>query len=89
MNRIERMLSKIALPIIGVALVLLVIMLVRLNQTSRSVEETSAYTRVSNCIVAKVAEPPTVQDEVEQCYVQVEKDTGVTLQRFDEQTGNE
>jgi len=76
----------LVMPYMIVLLALGVIYLTtRLAATTEEVKETSAYTRVTNCIVSKVANPPTSQDDIELCYVQVEKNTDQSLERFDEQ----
>jgi hypothetical protein len=85
----EGIFMKVAPWLIAVAAVVLIFTLFQVSKTGQSAQETSAYTRVSNCIVAKSANPEFTQDEIERCYVQVEKDTGVSLIRFDEQINNE
>lgn len=89
MNRIEEIVSNFIIPIFIVATAVLVLLMISLSNTSRHVDETSAYTRVSNCIVAKLAGATIPQIEIEKCYVQVEKETGISLERFDMQTHNE
>lgn len=66
--------------------VLIIFFTARLAANTEDVQETSAYTRVTNCIVAKGA---STQAEKELCYVRVEKDTDKSLERFDEQTDGE
>lgn len=80
----ENIFIKLAPVVMIVAAVILVALFVEQSRTTQVIDETGAYIRVSNCIDAKVASPPTTQEEVEKCYVQVEKQTGISLQRFDE-----
>jgi len=75
--------------LIVIASVLFVVLMFQVVRTNLAVKETSAYTRVSNCIVAKSASMKFTQDEIERCYIQVEKDTHVHLERFDFQIHNE
>jgi len=82
----ESVLAKIGLYVLFVAAILVAVLFVKVGQTNKKVAETSAYTRVTDCIVGKVANPPTSQADVEKCYVQVEKATGISLERFDKQT---
>lgn len=82
---VEKVFIKAAPWLIGLAAILLVLLIGSVNKTTDAVEETSAYTRVSNCVIAKVANPPTTQEDVELCYVQVEKNTDIQLERFDTQ----
>jgi hypothetical protein len=87
--KIQRFFNTV-MPYMIVLLALGIIYLTtRLAATTQEVKETAAYTRVSNCIVAKVANPPTTQDDIERCYVQVEKNTGKSLERIDEQVNGE
>lgn len=88
MNKFDKLLSKGALAVIVIALVMLVFLMIGLNKTSKSVQETSAYTRASNCIVAKLAHAPVTQEGIELCYIQVERSTDIPLERFDMQTIN-
>lgn len=89
LSSFEKVFVRLAPILIFVAAILLVITMSQLGKTKYAVKETAAYTRVSNCIVAKVANPPTTQVDVEQCYVQVEKDSDIPLERFDSQVHNE
>lgn len=83
-GRIETFFSKTALWFIMAAGLLLLILIFKIGKTATDVQVTSAYTRVSNCILAKNAIGRT-QAEIEDCYKQVEQDTGITLKRFDKQ----
>lgn len=88
-GKFERIFVNLAPILIAVAAVLLVVLMYQLDRTKYAVQETAAYTRVSNCMVAKVMTPPTTQEDVEKCYVQVEKDSNISLERFDYQINNE
>lgn len=81
---IENVFIKAAPWLIGLAAILLVLLIGTVNKTTDAVKETSAYTRVSNCILGKSGTPFT-QEDIELCYVQVEKNTGIQLERFDTQ----
>ncbi len=86
---VDNIFGKLVPLLICIAGIMLIFVILQLGQTSNSVAETAAYTRVSNCIVAKSANPDFTQDEIERCYVQVEKNTGISLERFDFQIHNE
>jgi len=88
-SKFEKVFLALAPVLLVLAGVLLIVSLLKLDRTQYTVKETAAYTRVSNCIVAKVSNPDTTVIDVEQCYTQVEKDSGVPLERFDKQTHNE
>lgn len=88
-SRVEKVFVRLAPILIAVAAVLMVVTIMQIDETKYQVKETAAYTRVSNCVVAKVANPPTTQDDVEKCYQQVEKDSQINLERFDFQVNNE
>jgi len=83
--KFEKVFLKIAPIVIGVASLLIIVLMLQLNKTNKKVAETSAYTRVTNCIVSASAVPSFTQEEIERCYVQVEKNTHISLERFDEQ----
>lgn len=85
--RIRRFFLSIMPYMIVLLAIGIVFLTTRLAATTQEVKETSAYTRVSNCIVAKSANQELTQDGIERCYIQVEKNTGVSLERFDEQNG--
>lgn len=89
MKTLARLLAILAPYIVGIAAAIMIIALVQFNQTQYVVKETSAYTRVSNCIVAKVAYTSVKQSDVEKCYQQVEKGSGIKLERFDTQTSTQ
>lgn len=82
---VDRFFAKVGPWIILLAAGLLVFLILQIDKTNAKVSETEAYTRATNCIVARGAQPGFTQAEVEQCYVEVEKKTGLSLQRFDEQ----
>lgn len=88
-SRLEKTFVNLAPWLIGIASVLLIILIYQISKTGSKVAETEAYTRVTNCIVAKSANPEFTQDEIERCYIQVEKNTGESLERFDFQTKGE
>lgn len=85
LTRVEKIFIKIAPWLIALAAILLFITLAQLGKTSRAVEVTSAYTRVSNCILGKSAYLPLKERDIEKCYTQVEMTTDIELQRFDNQ----
>ena len=86
---LESIFVKLAPILLFVAAIMLMVLIFQVNKTKYAVKETAAYTRVSNCVIAKVANPPTTQEDVEKCYTQVEKDSHIPLERFDFQTNNE
>lgn len=88
-STVERLFINLSPLIIGIAAILLFFLIIRLNKTSQDVQVANAYSMVSNCILGKSANPPFMQHEIEACYIQVEKVTGVSLERFDEQLNNE
>lgn len=88
-SKLEYVFVRLAPILIVVAAILLVITLSQLDKTKYLVKETAAYTRVSNCIVAKSGSSERTAESVESCYAQVEKDSGIPLERFDKQIHNE
>lgn len=85
----EKLFVGVAPYLIVIAGLLLLGVMLQLGKTNERVAETEAYTRVTNCIVAKSGTTTRNFEDVEECYVQVEKNTGRSLERFDEQTNNE
>jgi hypothetical protein len=83
---ISKFFLNIAPWLIGIAGIMIVIGLYQENVTQYKVVETSAYTRVTNCIVAKNGYQQIKQLDVEKCYQQVEKESHIKLERFDTQT---
>ena len=79
-NILDKIIPKIALPIIVIAALLLVFWSV--NEGRRTSEENNAYIRVINCIVSHNASVRT-QENIEGCYVNVEKDLDIHLKRYD------
>lgn len=77
---IDKVIPKIAMPIIILAAILLVFTIV--SSSKETSEENNAYIRVINCIVSY---PPSgrEQNDIEQCYLTVERDLGTKLQRYD------
>lgn len=81
MNKaLDKVMPTIALPVIVAAGLLLVILLIA--STRGTSEQNNAYIRVINCIVSYNASERT-QDDIENCYVTVERDLDVRLQRYD------
>lgn len=85
-SNMQRYFLAVAMLIIGIAAALLFMTFTELGKTTDEVRRTSAYTRVTNCILGKSANPPMTQTEIEKCYAQVEKNTKIELERFDYQT---
>lgn len=88
-SKFEKLFVTLAPVLLVVAAILLIITMFQLDETKYTVKETAAYTRVSNCIVAKNSGAVRAPDSVEKCYIQVEKDSDLKLERFDEQLNNE
>ncbi len=81
MNKaIDKIIPKIALPVIAIAAVLLIVIM--LQSSKDTGEQNNAYIRVINCIVSYNASTRT-QEDIERCYVTVERDLNVKLQRYD------
>jgi hypothetical protein len=80
MKSIEKIYSKIALPIIGVAGILLILVFVL--ATKGQSKENNGYIRVINCIIS-IPATTRAQEDIETCYSTVEKQVGVKLQRYD------
>lgn len=80
MGMTDRVMSKVALPIIVLAAILLVTVLILSTKTQTS--QNNGYIRVINCIISIPATERT-QGDIESCYVQVEKQVGIKLQRYD------
>lgn len=77
---VEKLVQKIALPVIAAAAILLIFGMVVSSQNTAN--ENNAYIRVINCIVSQNISTRT-QDQIEQCYVTVERDLDIRLQRYD------
>lgn len=80
MKTTDRVIGKLALPLIAAAGFLLIFSFVVSTKTKN--EENNAYIRVINCIVSENANSR-VQSDIETCYQTVEHETGVKLQRYD------
>lgn len=80
MDKLDKIIEKIALPVICLAAVVLIVSLIVSSKGTS--EENNAYVRVINCIVSYPTDTRT-QDDIEKCYVTVEKDLNVKLQRYD------
>lgn len=79
----DKIIPKIALPLIIFAGMLLIIgIIIDAKGTS---EQNNAYIRVINCIVSHNAASRT-QNDIESCYVAVERDLNTKLQRYDSYT---
>ena len=77
---IDRVMPKIAIPIIAVAGLLIIVLMI--DSTRGTNQENNAYIRVINCIVSHNASTRT-QDDIENCYIEVERDLNTRLQRYD------
>ncbi len=80
MKKVDKVINKIALPILAIAAMLLILVFV-LGIKSKN-EENNGYIRVINCIISIPATTRT-QGDIESCYQTVENQTGVKLQRYD------
>ena len=80
MITLDKVMPKVALPIIIFAGLLLVFMMLSRGQTTN--DQNNAYIRVINCIVSHNASTRT-QEDIESCYIRVERDLRTTLQRYD------
>lgn len=79
----DKIIPKIALPVIFFAgMLMFAAIMVDTRGTS---EQNNAYIRVINCIVSHNASRRT-QEDIESCYVAVERDLDTKLQRYDEDT---
>lgn len=77
---IEKVILKIALPVIALAAgVLIMFFLLDTRDTSK---QNNGYVRVINCVISVPATVRT-QQNIENCYEAVEKDLNITLQRYD------
>ena len=77
---LDKIMLKIAIPIIASAALLLVFMFLAKGQSTT--DQNNAYIRVINCIVSHNAGDRT-QEDIENCYIEVEGDLNTTLQRYD------
>ncbi len=77
---LDRLMPKIALPIIIVAGTLLLFFL--FVSAKNTGEQNNAYIRVINCIVSYNVDTRT-QEQIENCYTTVERDLDTRLQRYD------
>lgn len=85
-SRVSKFMLYLSLLTLFLAAILIVFFSIVLTSASQKVAETAAYTRASNCISARLASDQISQKEIEDCYAQVEKDTDISLERFDKQT---
>lgn len=88
-TRADNFFGRFALFILAIAAIMIAYLVIGINKTNYKVRETAAYTRASNCIVARLASDSIKQKEIEDCYVQVEKGSGISLERFDKQTNSD
>lgn len=77
---LNKIIPKIAIPIMVLAALLIVFVVV--DGGRRTSEENNAYIRVINCIVSYNASGRT-QADIERCYLTVERDLNIHLQRYD------
>ena len=80
MTKVDKIMSKVALPIIALAGLLLVTFIV--IDARGTTTENNGYIRVINCVISIPATVRT-QDDIETCYNKVEKELGIKLQRYD------
>lgn len=83
MKTTDKIIAKIALPVIGLAAGLLIFTFVASSKSTT--EQNNAYIRVINCIVYYKPSTRTEAD-IEHCYKLVEGQTHVKLQRYDSST---
>lgn len=86
MGTMDKIIGKVALPLIMVAGVLLLVTIV-LSTRSTSTEN-NGYIRVINCVISVPATTRT-QADIEDCYQKVEKDLGIKLTRYDSRALNQ
>lgn len=79
-NTLNKIIPKIAIPVMVVAALLIVFVVV--DGSRKTSEENNAYIRVINCIVSYNASDRT-QADIEKCYLTVEHDLDIHLQRYD------
>lgn len=80
MKTTDRVMGKIAIPVIMVAgLLLIAAMISSARGTSK---ENNAYIRVINCIVSHNVGGRT-QEDIKRCYMTVENDLQIDLKRYD------
>ena len=79
----DKVIPRIALPIIILAAVLLVFNII--SSSKQTGEENNAYIRVINCIVVAhaVDDNQSINKDVDLCYATVEADMHVDLKRYD------
>lgn len=80
MVTVDKIIGKLAIPIIAIAGVLLIIIITLSSQGTDN--ENNAYIRVINCVVSIPATTRT-QSDIESCYLTVENDLNVDLRRYD------
>lgn len=80
MRATEKIIAKIALPTIAIAAALIIVLFVASARATNN--ESNAYIRVINCIISIPATERT-QNDIENCYINVERDLDVELKRYD------
>lgn len=87
-NKIQKdnLIGILGLVVLAIAAIMTMYLIISINKTNYKVRETAAYTRATNCIAARLASDSISQKEIEDCYVQVEKNTDISLERFDRQS---
>lgn len=79
-EKADKLMLRIAIPTIASAGILIVVALILGTQNTSS--ENNAYLRVVNCIVSHNAKERQ-QVDIEECYVTVENELNIKLQRYD------
>ena len=80
MRRLDSVMSRIALPTIALAgVVLISFFVISIGDATR---DNNAYIRVTNCIISSPSESRT-QTSIESCYQNVEKSLELKLERYD------
>lgn len=79
----DKIIPKIALPIIILAAILLIFNII--SSSKQTGEENNAYIRVINCMVVAhaVNDNQSIDKDVDLCYATVEADMNVKLKRYD------
>jgi len=79
---VEKLFLQLAPFIIVLAGVMIILVIIA--DSRGTTKQNNAYVRVINCIVSKNANTRT-QDDIEQCYQIVERESNIKLQRYDRQ----
>lgn len=80
----DKVIPKIAMPIIILAAILLVFTIV--SSSKQTGEENNAYIRAINCIVSirSTSDGEPLNKDIDLCYATVEADMGIKLKRYDQ-----